>query len=107
MKGYFYILECSNGELYSGSTIDLAYRFLQHQNGEGANFTWKHLPVKLVYLEIFETIELAFKREQQIHGWSRKKKEALIQNNIKMLKKLSECRNDSSSKYYNDDFSKV
>ena len=103
MKGYLYILECSNGQYYTGSTIDLAQRFLEHQNGEGANFTWKHLPVKLVYVEIYETIELAFKREQQIQGWSRKKKVALIQNNLKILRRLSECRNASSSKYYNED----
>ena len=106
MKGYLYILECSNGHYYTGSTNDLAQRFLEHQNGEGANFTWKHLPVNLVYLEIFDSIELAFKREQQIQGWSRKKKEALIQNNIKMLRRLSECKNSSSSKYYNDELIK-
>jgi len=106
MKGYLYILECSNGQYYTGSTTDLGQRFIEHQNGEGANFTWKYLPVKLVYIEIFEKIEFAFKREQQIQGWSRKNKEALMQNNIKMLKRLSECRNNSSSKYYNDDLIK-
>ncbi|MFZ1677290.1 MAG: GIY-YIG nuclease family protein [Saprospiraceae bacterium] len=106
MKGYLYILECSNGQYYTGSTNDLAQRFLEHQNGEGSNFTWKHLPVKIVYVEIFEKVEFAFKREQQIQGWSRKKKEALMSNNIKMLRKLATCRNNSSSKYYNDDFLK-
>jgi len=97
MKGYLYILECSNGQYYTGSTIDLALRFVQHQNGEGPNFTWKHLPVKLIYVEIYEAIDLAFHREKQIQGWSRKKKEALISGNLKTLQRLSECKNETHS----------
>ncbi|MEO6130888.1 MAG: GIY-YIG nuclease family protein [Saprospiraceae bacterium] len=99
MKGYLYILECSNGFYYTGSTIDIAERFLQHQNGEGSNFTWKHLPVKIIHVEIFESIDLAFNREKQIQGWSRKKKEALISENLKVLKRLSECQNESHYRY--------
>lgn len=41
-----YILECSDGSYYTGSTIDLEYRLQQHHNGEGANHTKKRLPVK-------------------------------------------------------------
>lgn len=78
MKGYMYILECANGQYYTGSTKDLEVRLYQHQNGEGANFTKKHLPVKLVYFEEYERIDEAFYREKQIQGWSRKKKQALI-----------------------------
>ena len=96
MTGYLYILECSNGQYYTGSTNDLAKRFVLHQNGEGPNFTWKHLPVKLIYVEIFDNIEMAFNREKQIQGWSRKKKEALISANFKTLHRLSECKNESN-----------
>ena len=39
MKGYMYILECSDGSYYTGSTNNLELRLLQHQNGEGANHT--------------------------------------------------------------------
>ena len=77
-KGYMYILECSNGAFYTGSTKNLMLRLEQHQNGEGANFTKKHLPVDLVYYEEFQRIDEAFYREKQVQGWSRKKKEALI-----------------------------
>ena len=48
MKGYAYILECSDGSYYTGSTSNLELRILQHQNGEGSNYTRKHLPVKLI-----------------------------------------------------------
>ena len=74
MKGYLYILECSNGLYYTGSTKYLERRIKQHQSGNGANFTRKHLPVKLVYFEEFQRIDEAFYREKQIQGWSHKKK---------------------------------
>ena len=77
-KGYMYILECSNGKYYTGSTINLEVRVAQHKNGEGANFTKKYGPVELVYFEEYDRIDFAFNREKQIQGWSRKKKEALI-----------------------------
>ena len=89
MKGYMYILECSNGKYYTGSTIDLERRLKQHMEGKGANFTRKHLPVKLVYYEEFQRIDKAFYREKQVQGWSRRKKEALISGNFGMLPELS------------------
>jgi len=89
MKGYLYILECANGQYYTGSTKHLAKRITQHQSGQGANFTKKHLPVKLVYYEEFQRIDQAFYREKQIQGWSRKKKEALIKGELNELPILS------------------
>jgi putative endonuclease len=89
MTGYMYILQCSNGQYYTGSTNDLDRRLAQHQNGEGANFTKKHLHVELVYYEEFQRIDEAFYREKQVQGWSRKKKEALIKGDLKKLPKLS------------------
>ena len=97
-KGYMYILQCADGSYYTGSTKHLALRLTQHQNGEGANHTKKRLPVKLVYYEEFPRIDLAFYREKQVQGWTRKKKQALIKNMPKELKKSSECMNDSHYK---------
>jgi putative endonuclease len=57
--------------------------------GEGANFTKKHLPIELVYFEEYDRIDGAFKREKQIQGWSRKKKEALINGEFEKLPELS------------------
>ena len=88
-----YILECADGSYYTGSTIDLEKRLLEHQNGEGANHTKKRLPVELIYFEEFERIDQAFYREKQVQGWSRGKKNALIINNFEELHKLAECRN--------------
>jgi putative endonuclease len=88
-KGYMYILECSDGSYYTGSTKYLAKRFMQHSRGEGANHTKKHLPVKLVYVEEYHRIDHAFYREKQVQGWSRKKKEALIEGKYEKLPELA------------------
>ena len=84
-----YILECSDGSYYTGSTNNLILRTEQHQKGEGANHTKLRLPVKLVYSEEFNRVEHAFYREKQVQGWSRKKKEALIKGQFEKLSELS------------------
>ena len=89
MTAYMYILVCSDGSYYVGSTTDLGARMSEHRNGLGSNFTCKHLPVKLIYQEEYDRIEDAFHREKQIQGWSRKKKEALIKRKKEELIKLA------------------
>lgn len=86
---FVYILKCSDNSYYVGSTTDLTKRIEEHNNGVGANYTKKKLPVKLVYYEECQSIETAFLRERQLHGWSRKKKEALINNMHEKLTELS------------------
>ena len=89
MKGWVYILKCSDDSYYTGSTNNLERRLEQHNQGEGANHTKNRLPVKLIYFEEYSLIDKAFYREKQIQGWSRKKKEALIRGDYKRLVELS------------------
>ncbi|WP_414460995.1 GIY-YIG nuclease family protein [Flagellimonas lutimaris] len=103
MKGYVYILECSDGSYYTGSTIELEKRINQHKDGRGANHTKKRLPVTLVYVEEYLSITSAFEREKQIQGWSRAKKEALIDGKFDALPNLSECKNETNFKYYKEE----
>ena len=100
-KGYMYILKCADGSYYTGSTTDLARRLAQHQAGEGANHTKKRLPVKLVYFEEFQRIDEAFYREKQVQGWSRKKKEALINGKAELLPKLAMAYRDIKGGFEN------
>jgi putative endonuclease len=102
MTGYMYILECFDLTYYVGSTKNLEKRLVEHQNGEGANYTKKRLPVKLLYYEEYDRIDVAFQREKQVQGWSRLKKQALIDGNYDDLPKLAECKN--SSHYKNQGF---
>lgn len=94
MHGWMYILECSDGSYYTGSTRDLIARLRQHMAGEGANHTKKRLPVKLVYFEEFDRIDEAYFREKQVQGWNRKKKEALIFSRKESLPELSVAYRD-------------
>ncbi|MDR2729820.1 MAG: GIY-YIG nuclease family protein [Treponema sp.] len=96
-KGYMYILKCSDGTYYTGSTTNLELRLSQHQAGEGAKHTKKRLPVKLVYYEEYSRIDEAFYREKQVQGWRRAKKEALIKGTPELLPGLAKAVASTSS----------
>ena len=89
MKGWMYILKCGNDKFYTGSTNDLDRRLIEHQTGEGANYTRKNQPVELVYFEEFDRIDKAFYREKQVQNWSHAKKQALIDGDLEGLVKLA------------------
>ena len=86
---FMYILECSDKSYYVGSTWSIEKRLSEHQTGEGSNYTKTHLPVQLIYYEEYDRVEDAFHRERQLHGWSRKKKEALIEGKYEKLPELA------------------
>jgi len=88
-KGYMYILECSDGTYYTGSTKDINRRIAEHQSRHGAKYTRGRVPVKLVYYEEYSRIDEAFYREKQVQGWCRRKKEALIESRSNDLPFLS------------------
>ena len=76
---YIYILANKNNTvLYTGVTNDLVRRIHEHKNKLIKGFTEKYNVDKLVYYEIFDFIELAINREKQIKGYSRSKKDLLI-----------------------------
>jgi len=84
-----YILKCVDGSYYTGSTWHLEQRIEEHNSGIGANYTSKRLPVELVYYEFYERVSDAFYREKQVQGWSRRKKEALIDGKPDLLPVLA------------------
>jgi len=102
VKGYVYILKCSDGGCYTGSTIALDKRIKEHQDGRGANHTKKRLPVELLYVEEYLNIATAFEREKQIQSWSRAKKEALINGELEALPNLAEYMNSSNYRYFKE-----
>jgi putative endonuclease len=96
MKGWVYILKCADDTYYTGSTNNILLRYHQHSLGIGSNYTAKRLPLVLLYLKEYSNVADAFYREKQIQGWSRRKKEALIRNDIESLKLFSICYQDFS-----------
>ena len=84
---YVYILECSDGTLYTGWTNNLDKRIEQHCNGTGAKYTRGRGPVRLVYHEEFNDKRDAMRREYEIKKYSRINKLKLIENMQKCDKK--------------------
>ena len=84
-----YILKCSDGSYYTGSTSDIEKRISEHQKGTIPGYTHKKRPVKLVFSDYFDDVYDAISAERQIKGWTRAKKEALIKGDFELLKKLA------------------
>lgn len=59
--------------------------------------TYKRRPVVLKYYERFDNADKAIAWEKQLKGWSRKKKEALMQQNWELLKQLSKSKSGYQS----------
>ncbi len=76
---YVYLLECSDGALYTGITVDLERRVREHNSSSlGAKYTRARRPVKLVFSKKFKNRSLATKEEMRIKGLKRIEKIKLI-----------------------------
>ena len=78
---YVYMLTNATGTvLYTGVTNDLIRRVYEHKtNADSNSFTAKYTVHKLVYFEETSSRYEAISREKQIKGWSRKKKNQLVE----------------------------
>ncbi len=86
---WFYILRLQSGSVYPGVSTNLRVRIANHLCGTACRTTRLDPPVELVYIEEFETLGQARRRENQVKRWSRAKKEALIRGDLADLKRLS------------------
>ncbi|QQS18442.1 GIY-YIG nuclease family protein [Candidatus Saccharibacteria bacterium] len=80
MRSYYvYIMtNPSRTTLYIGVTNNLVRRIWEHQAKQLDGFTKKYNCVCLVYYEEVANALVAIEREKQLKGWSRRKKEELI-----------------------------
>lgn len=95
-----YIAECRDGSFYTGSTgKDPEIREWEHNHDPvlSASYTRRRRPIRIVYVEQFDRIESAFHREKQVQGWSRAKKQALIDLRGTDLPALSRSRNGTAT----------
>jgi putative endonuclease len=75
MKVWFvYILECSDGTLYTGITNDLDKRIASHNAGKGAKYTKGRGPVVLRHCFMHPSKSSAAKREYEIKDWTKEGK---------------------------------
>ena len=92
IERYFvYILRCSDGSYYTGISNNPEERLKEHEQGMDPKcYTYKRRPVELLYRYGFREVNDAIAAEKQIKGWSRRKKEALIEGKFGLLPGLSE-----------------
>jgi len=92
---HVYILKCKDNLYYTGVTSNIQKRFNQHQEGfYKLCFTYKRRPVEIVFLQLYSSINQAIQFEKKIKGWSRRKKEALIEERWNDLIKYSKNYKD-------------
>lgn len=84
-----YILHCADGSYYCGHTDDIDRRIAEHQTGFYPGYTFKRRPVRLVWNDTFQSRDDAKAAEKKIKGWSRAKKEALINRDWSLISQLS------------------
>ena len=77
---YCYILECSDGTLYTGITTNLEMRIKSHNSGKGAKYTRSRSPVILKWSCEFDNRSKASKEEYRIKKLSRLEKLKIIEN---------------------------
>lgn len=77
---YVYVVECSDGTLYTGYTTDVKRRVAEHNEGTGAKYTRGRRPVELVHVEAYDTQSSALQREHAIKQLRRAAKERLVQD---------------------------
>ena len=90
---YLYIVKCSDGSYYVGTTrSSLEARIAEHNAGTFAGYTTSRRPVELVFSEWFVRITDAIEAERRLKGWSRTKKEAFIRGDFTLLQQLAKRR---------------
>ena len=80
-KAYMYVVECCDGTYYTGYTTDVKKRIAVHNNGKGAKYTRARLPVKLIYVEGFDSKEEALSAEALLKRKKRPQKERFLSEN--------------------------
>ena len=89
MSFWVYILRCADGSYYTGHTDDLEHRMNQHHTGALGGYTATRKPLTLVFVQECATREEALRAEWQLKGWSREKKEAMMQRDWTTVNHLS------------------
>lgn len=81
----------------TGITNDVVRWFEEHQSDHHQKaYTFKRRPMKLVFYLDFPDPVQAIDFEKQVKGWSRKKKEAIIEGDWNRLRELARCKNETS-----------
>jgi predicted GIY-YIG superfamily endonuclease len=76
---YVYILKCSDDSYYVGHTDDIEKRIDEHVSGACKGYVSTRLPITVMFVEPCASRAEALEAERKLKGWSRWKKELLIE----------------------------
>jgi len=79
MIWFVYLIECADGSLYTGITVDVAARFQAHRQGKGARYTRSHPPLRVLATEAHPDRSAASRAEYRIKQLSAEAKRAYAQ----------------------------
>ncbi len=82
-KWFLYILECSDGTLYTGITNDISRRIELHNSGKASRYTRGRRPVTLIYQEPCRNKSFALKKEYVMKSLTRSEKKDYIAKHAK------------------------
>ena len=84
MKWKLYVLECSDGSLYTGITTDTSRRLDEHNcSTRGAKYTRSRRPVKMIWTKAFKSRSAVSKAESRFKKLSRSIKLQIISGTCK------------------------
>ena len=78
MFWFVYLIECADGSLYTGITVDVAARFQAHRQGKGARYTRSHPPLRILATEAHPDRAAASRAEYRIKQLSAEAKRAYV-----------------------------
>ena len=74
---FLYLIECTDGSIYTGITVDVAMRYAAHVGGKGARYTRSHPPLRLMTVIKCPNRSSALRAEHAVKQLSAREKRAL------------------------------
>ncbi len=73
---FLYLIECRDGSVYTGITVDVAARYAAHVTGKGARYTRSHPPASLLGVLDYPDRAAASRAEYEVKSLSAAEKRA-------------------------------
>ena len=89
MSWFLYMIECEDGSIYTGITVNVADRFSAHASGKGARYTRSHPPRRLLVSVEYADRSSAAKAEHAMKRLTAGEKRAFCkQHGVSIRKKV-------------------
>jgi putative endonuclease len=80
MAWFVYLIECTDGSIYTGIAVDVAARYAAHASGKGARYTRAHPPARLLGAFEYADRSAATRAEHRIRHLGPAQKRALCRD---------------------------